>query len=330
MNPILAGVALTVIAGAIVVVSVRDARVAVLAMAVVLLSSAVLADPVAAPVGLAARAIGATLTAYLLWIAARDDPASGLPSAPTEGSRIGWPAEILIAGAAAIVGFAVDGLGAPALGPSLAGAAGFAVAALTVAPVLTGRDIFRVGLGLLLLMDAALLIRAALGGTPDPLEQLLTAGLLVAIAGAVAVLARTARADGVGGFAFATEGPAIHGARPPEAHPTRDPMPPLPGDPGATVLVAGPRTRPTRVRGPRPEGQTRPGTAERRVRTARLARVQPGAPPEPPATPTQPDLGLLAEAPSDSEITSEAEPQPAGATLPPGGPDQSDQPDPTA
>ena len=164
MNPILAGVALAVIAGATVAVSVRDARVTVLAIAVVLLASAALADPIADPVGLAARAIGAILAAYLLWIAARDQPTSGLPAAPTEGSRIGWPAEILIAGAAAIVGFAVDGLGAPALGPSLASAVGFAVAALAVAPVLTGRDVFRVGLGLLLLMDAALLVRTALGG----------------------------------------------------------------------------------------------------------------------------------------------------------------------
>ena len=95
MNPILAGVALAVIAGAIVVVSVRDARVVVLGLAVVLVLSAVLADPLAAPAGLAARFVAAILAAYLLWIAARDRTDDGLPSAPTEGSRIGWPAEVL-------------------------------------------------------------------------------------------------------------------------------------------------------------------------------------------------------------------------------------------
>ncbi len=51
VNPILAGVALAVIAGAIVVVSVRDPRIVVLATTVVLLLSAVLADPMATPVG---------------------------------------------------------------------------------------------------------------------------------------------------------------------------------------------------------------------------------------------------------------------------------------
>ena len=59
MNPILAGVALAVVAGAVIIVSVRDARVVVLGGAVVLLLSSILADPMATPVALAARAIGA-------------------------------------------------------------------------------------------------------------------------------------------------------------------------------------------------------------------------------------------------------------------------------
>jgi hypothetical protein len=284
VNPILAGVALAVIAGATVAVSVRDARVTVLAIAVVLLASAALADPIADPVGLAARAVGAILAAYLLWIAARDQPTSGLPAAPTEGSRIGWPAEILIAGAAAIVGFAADGLGAPALGPSLASAAGFALAALAVAPVLTGRDVFRVGLGLLLLMDAALLIRTALGGTAVPLEQLLTAGLMVAIAGTVAMLAWTARGDGIGGFAFATETATGHVSRRPEAHPAPDQLPALPGDFGSP-LVTTPRSRAPRPRRPRP------------------------IPLAPRALPAQPDLGLIPD--PDSASPSATAPDPA-------------------
>jgi hypothetical protein len=277
VNPILAGVALAVIAGAIVVVSLRDARIVVLALAVVLMLSAVLADPIAAPAGLAARFLAAILAAYLLWIASRDRPDDGLPPAPTEGSHIGWPAEILLAGAAAIVGFAVNGLGAPQLGPPLASAAGFAIAALTVAPVLTGRDILRVGLGLVLLLDAVVLIRTALGGTPSPLEQLLTAGMLVAVAGIVAALARAARADGVGGFGFAVEGIGGRIARPPEAHPLRDPLPPIPGDLSDAPVIAPPRRSRRLVR---PDGTPRPGPSPRTDRTT-------------PVLPDQPDLGLV-------------------------------------
>ncbi len=278
MNPILAGVALAVIAGAIVVVSARDARIVVLAMAVVLVLSAVLADPLAPPIGLAARFLAAILAAYLLWIAARDRPADGLPPAPTEGSRIGWPAEILIAGGAAVVGYAADGLGAPQLGTPLASAAGFALAALAVAPVLTGRDILRVGLGLVLLLDAALLVRAALGGTPVAMEQLLTAGMLVAVAGVVAALGRAARLDGIGGFGFAVEldgGRVVHL---PEAHPTADLPPPLPGDLSGGPVVAPPRGSRRLLR---PDGTPRPGPFVGPTRSGRGSALE------------QPDLGLL-------------------------------------
>ncbi len=294
MNPILAGVALAVIAGAIVVVSVRDARVVVLAMAVVLVLSAVLADPLAAPAGLAARFVAAILAAYLLWIAARDRTDDGLPSAPTEGSRIGWPAEVLLAAAAAIVGFAVDGLGAPPVGPALAGAAGFAIAALTVAPVLTGRDVFRVGIGLVLLMDAALLIRAALGGTPEPMEQLLTAGLLVSIAAVVAALARAARSDGVGGFAFATESGAGRPTRPPEAHRLPDRLPSLPGD--LNLITADERTTSTTH-----SGRSRPDRVNRPTRPEGLRRPVRSAPPD------QSDLGLVPPSPSASSSDTQAD-----------------------
>ena len=146
MNPILAGVALAVIAGAIVVVSVRDARVVSWPWPWSLVLSAVLADPLAAPAGLAARFV------------ARDPgrlPALDRGARPDRRRPPIRPDRGLahrLAGRgparrrrAAIVGFAVDGLGAPPVGPALAGAAGFAIAALTVAPVLTGRDVFRVG-----------------------------------------------------------------------------------------------------------------------------------------------------------------------------------------
>ena len=49
---------------------------------------------------------------------------------------------------------------------------------------MTGRDVLRVGIGSLLLIDGALLVRAGLGGTPDQLEQLITTGALVVVAAA--------------------------------------------------------------------------------------------------------------------------------------------------
>lgn len=217
MNPILAMVALAVVGGAVVVVSARDTRTVLLALAVTLVASPLLADPLAAPLGLAARLVGAILSTYLLWVVARDRGGAGLLPSPTGGSRIGWPAEILVAAAAAIVGFAAHGLGAAAGGPPLASAAGFAVAALAVVPVVSGRDVIRVGTGLLMLIDAGLLVRSALGGTPGDLEQLITAATLIVLAGAVAALAANARADGTGGYAFADPA-AARVRRAPDAH----------------------------------------------------------------------------------------------------------------
>lgn len=218
MNPILAGIALAVVAGTVVAVASRGARMTMLGLVVVLIGSAVIADPIPAPLGLAARFVGAVLATYLLWIVARDRSRPGAPAASTGGSRIGWPAEALLAAAAFVVGFAAHGLGAPALGSSLASAAGFAVAALAIAPVLTGQDVLRVGLGSLLLVDAGLLVRAALGGTPNELEQLITSATLVVLAGTVATLAGSARAEGNGGFGFSLEGRGRR-HRPPDAHP---------------------------------------------------------------------------------------------------------------
>ena len=217
MNPILAIVALAVVGGAVVVVAARDTRTVLLALVVTLVASPLLADPLSAPLGLAARLVGAILATYLLWVVARDRGETSLLPSPTEGSRIGWPAEILVAAAAAVVGFAAHGLGAPAGGPPLASAAGFAVAALALTPVVTGRDVMRVGTGLLLLIDAALLVRAALGGTPGEVEQLVTATMLIVLAGSLAALAAVARADGTGGYTFADPARA-RVRREPDAH----------------------------------------------------------------------------------------------------------------
>jgi hypothetical protein len=129
------------------------------------------------------------------------------------------------------VGFAAHGLGATAGGPALASATGFALATLAVIPLLTGRDILRLAIGLVLLLHAGLLVRVALGGTPAVLEQLITAGLVAALGGAVAVLVMAARSDGAGGLELATDTTPTR-RREPDAHPMDEPT----GD-----LAVGPR-----------------------------------------------------------------------------------------
>jgi len=202
MNPALAAVAIAILAGAVAAVFVRDARLAVLSLAVVIAITPFLADPIAAASGLTARVLAAVLATYLLWIVVRDG------AFQTGGSRLGWPADGLVAAAATVVGFAAHGLGAPTHGPAFASAVGFGLAALSIAPLLTGRDVVRVGLGLSLLLQGALLVRVGLGGTPSTLEELVTAGAVATLGGAIAVLAMAARGDGTAGFALADELPA--------------------------------------------------------------------------------------------------------------------------
>jgi hypothetical protein len=250
VNPLLAVVALAVVAGAAVAVSLRDTRAVVLGLAVVAVATPFVAEPVADPMGLAARVLAAILGAELLWISVRDGRdrgaggtlgggtlgggtlGGGTPSAGmlTGGSRIGWPTEVLLAASGAVVGFAAHGLGATAGGPALASATGFAVATLAVLPLLTGRDLLRLGVGLVLLLHAGLLVRTALGGTPVVLEQLVTAGLVAALGGALAALIMAARSDGVGGLDLSIElGSRRH--REPDAHPMDEPGSVVPGGP---------------------------------------------------------------------------------------------------
>ena len=198
MNPALGAIAAAVLAGAVVAVSVREGRIAVVGLAVALVFSPLLTDPLDTPLAIAARLAGGVLAAYLLWIAVRD-------GGTTTGSRIGWPTEALLAAAAFVVGLGTHGLGATALGPVEAQAAGFALAALAFVPVATGRDVLRVGIGLFMLLQGALLLGVGLDGNPSEFEQLVTAGLIAALGAAVAALAYAARSEPPGGFDLATE-----------------------------------------------------------------------------------------------------------------------------
>lgn len=212
MNPALVGVALAVVVGAVVAGSARNARTAIFGLIITMVGAPFIVDPLAAPLGLAARLVGAVLAGYLLWVATRGYRVR------TAGSLVGWPTDAFLALAAAVVGYGSHGLGAPASGPPVAAAAGFALAALAVLPVVTGRDILRIGIGLCLLLGGTLLVRTSLGGTPNELEAVLTAGLVAALGGACAVLAIAAREDGVDGFAL-TSSSAPRSSHLPDAHP---------------------------------------------------------------------------------------------------------------
>jgi hypothetical protein len=216
VNPALAGVALAVVLGAVVAGSGRSARTAVLGLIVAAVGASFVAEPLPDTLGLAGRLIGVMLGGYLLWIASRGSLSGMDPR--TGGSRLGWPVELLIAAAAAVVGFGSHGLGAPPAGPSAAQAAGFALVALSVAPMINGRDALRVGIGLNLLIGGAILVRTGIGGTPDALEQLVIAGLLAVLGGSVAAIAAASRADGVTGFDLAAA-PTERTRRLPDAHP---------------------------------------------------------------------------------------------------------------
>jgi hypothetical protein len=187
VNPALAGLACVVVAGAVVAVSARETRAALLGLLVALLASTLIADPLPGWLPIAARILAAFLASYLIAIAIRGE------SGGTGGSRIGWPVEILVAAAAAVIGFGTHGLGAPGGGPAEAQAAGFAVGVLAAAPVVSGRDVFRLGIGAVLVLLGSLLVRAGLSGTPSELEQLVTSGLIVGLGGAVGVIVMNAR-----------------------------------------------------------------------------------------------------------------------------------------
>ncbi len=190
MNLALAGIAAVAVAGAVLAVSARDPRGTVLGLLIVLLASPLIADPWPGPLPILARTAAALLAARLLTVGLRGE------AGEAGGSRIGWPAEALVAAAAAVAGFGSHGLGAPGLGPAEAQAAGFALGALAAAPLLVGRDALRLGVGAVLLLQAAILVRQALDGPATDAEQLVLALLTIALGGAVAVITAAARAAG--------------------------------------------------------------------------------------------------------------------------------------
>ncbi|MEI7744901.1 MAG: hypothetical protein WCK58_14280, partial [Chloroflexota bacterium] len=110
MTPVLMIVAVLVTAGGVVAVGAASPRLAAIGLAIALLGSCLVADPLPGLVAMLARLAGAGLTAYLCWIALRRAPGS-LPTASLE-----WPGAAAIAVVALTAGF----LAAGSLGDALA------------------------------------------------------------------------------------------------------------------------------------------------------------------------------------------------------------------
>ncbi|HEY3163650.1 MAG TPA: hypothetical protein VGJ71_04785 [Candidatus Limnocylindrales bacterium] len=261
MNPALAAIALVTIGGGVLAVSARDARATVLGVLIVLLDAPLIATPWPDPLSILARIAATLLAVRLISIGLRGELI-------VAGSRIGWPAEALLAVAAAVVGYGSHGLGAAGLGAAEAQATGFALVVLAAAPLLVGRDAVRLAIGALLLLVAATLIRVGLGPRPTEAEQLVTALLTIALGGAIAVIVLAARAAGGLDAIDAIDGDAQR--RPPDAHRPSERTPRRPRAatrrPAAGPRVRQPRSQPGGEPGAEPGGE--PGSGSGRGRDA--------------------------------------------------------------
>lgn len=216
MNITLAALAVAVVACGVIAVSAREARVAVLGLVLCAVMAPLIGTALPGPLVLAARLVAAILAGYLLWVAVRRQPT-------TRGSLLGWPVEALAAAAAAVAGFGAAGFAGPAGGPREAEAVAFALAYLALAPLVVGRDVLRLGIGLVLVVLAASVGRVALAGSPSELEQLVLSAVTVAVAGAAATIAiQTVRLSA--GLDVAIDEPS--GEDPPGAGAGDRPLPP--------------------------------------------------------------------------------------------------------
>jgi hypothetical protein len=224
VNPALTAVAVAVGAGAIVAVSSRDPRAALIGLATVLVAAAFLVEPLPSPAVLGVRIVGGLLCVAIVRLAAgpeATDPAS---------SPLGWPADAFFAVAAAVggggvaIGLAVAaGVGSATGGEALAAAAASpailitataaAVFAVGATPAVIGGRGIRRTIGVVLVSVAVVLLRTGFAGPPTDFEQVAITGLLVGTAIGLVALGRAAspqvspgRPVGHAGDAFADSG----------------------------------------------------------------------------------------------------------------------------
>ncbi|MGH2511716.1 MAG: hypothetical protein ACRDGQ_03410 [Candidatus Limnocylindrales bacterium] len=275
MSPFQLGAALVTLAAALVALSAREIRLSLAGLVVSLACATLVADPLPSPLAVLVRLVAALLGAQLVLVALRGRR-TAMAAAP-----LGLPSALLAACAAFVVGYATSGVGSPAAGPAEATAVGFALAVLAIGPLLLGRDIVRVGLGLALFVTAIELVRTGLSGTPGALEQVIYAGLTVATLGVTSTVAQLAIVAGhepsLAGEAGWTTLFEAHRLAAPAALPAAGPSGSGPG--------RG-RGRPGRIR---PRTDAHQLTIEERLGRAESGRAESDAPaPTSPADPGSP------------------------------------------
>ena len=183
----------------------RQARAAAVGALASLAFAPLVAEPLPEIPAALFRIVAGVLAAFLLLVAGRR-------AGDESGSPRGLPATLAAAAAAFAAGLGATAVGLPAFGPGAAVAAGLACLVVALPTVIRARDAFRLGTALVVLANAALLLRGGLAGTPATIEVLVGSAALVALAAAVVTLAGTA-ATATGGLAI--PGDAIERRRPP-------------------------------------------------------------------------------------------------------------------
>jgi hypothetical protein len=191
--------ALAAVAGGVVAITTRNGRTVAFGLAVAFAAAPLAASPLPGQLSLFARIAGALLAADLLWVGTR------VNAVRSEGSAIGFAAESAVAVAAFLIGLWIAPV-KPQPGPATEQAAGLALVALAVIPIV-GRDVLRLGIGAALLALGLSLLREAWLGPAASFEQFAVAALLVAILGATSMLvAPVAERSGDAEFGRVEEG----------------------------------------------------------------------------------------------------------------------------
>lgn len=197
--------AVGVAGAAVAVAGARDGRSARIGLVLVIGLAPALADPLPGPAAFAARIVGGLLAVVLL---------SGLDLAKRSGSRLGWPAETVLAVAGFVAAGAValaladlgagagDAPGTPSPGATdllarigiggLALGAGAAVLVTCLRAFLADADPKRRAMALVAVVQGLALVRTGLAGPPGAVEQLAVVAMTVAAAAAGSAVAAAA------------------------------------------------------------------------------------------------------------------------------------------
>jgi hypothetical protein len=254
------------VVGGVVAVTPRDSRLVTLGLLVAMVATPLASSPEPTALAVTFRILGSVLAAYFLWAATRDR------SIESDGSGIGAAAELIAAGAAFSVGWFVTPV-RPLAGPVAAQAAGLALIALAIVP-LAGRNVLRVGAGIVLLLLGISLLLEAWVGAGSSLRQVVLTVLLVGTVAATSLLlsptetAAVEREDAAAepGAAVEREDAAAEGA----AESVKDEAAET-GPDGLAIGVPRPETAPEASTGAPVEAAAAPA-APRRVSTARTSK----------------------------------------------------------